>query len=160
MTQVRTGGCQCGRIRFRAASLKDNPHVCHCRMCQKATGNFFAALVGVPYGDFQWTRGQPAEFQSSGKSWRGFCSSCGTPLYYRNLENAHISMSIGAFDDPTSIPLNFQLGMEGRLPQTGQLSDLESFGSTEQDMPEEAALIRATNNQHPDHDTQDWSPKA
>lgn len=34
-------------------------------------------------------------------------------------------MSIGAFDEPTGIPLNFQLGMEGRLPQVGQLNGLK-----------------------------------
>ncbi len=160
MSGVRSGGCQCGRIRFRAASLRDNPHVCHCRMCQKATGNFFAALVGVPLTDFEWTRGAPAEFHSSEKARRGFCRDCGTPLYYRHEDNQHISMSIGAFDAPASIPLIFQLGMEGRLPQMDQFEVLDDFGSTEDDMPEEAARIRASNNQHPDHDTDDWTPKA
>lgn len=157
---MRSGGCQCGRIRFRAASLLDNPHVCHCRMCQKATGNFFAALVGVPLTDFTWTRGAPAEFHSSEKARRGFCRDCGTPLYYRHEDNKHISMSIGAFDHPASIPLNFQLGMEGLLPQVGQLETVEHHGSTEEDMPDEAARIRASNKQHPDHDTDDWTPQA
>jgi hypothetical protein len=129
-------------------------------MCQKATGNFFAALVGVPYTDFHWTRGTPAEFNSSEKARRGFCRDCGTPLYYRHEDSQHISMSIGAFDDPASIPLNFQLGMEGRLPQLDQLPGLTYFGSTEDAMPEEAASIRISNNQHPDHDTDDWTLKA
>lgn len=160
MSIVRSGGCQCGRIRFRAASLKDNPHVCHCRMCQKATGNFFAALVGVPYADFQWTRGEPAEFRSSAKVARGYCRDCGTPLYFRHEDSRHISMSIGAFDDPASIPLNFQLGMEGRLPQIEQLNGLKHYGATEEAMPEDAAAISMSNNQHPDHDTDDWAPRA
>lgn len=129
-------------------------------MCQKATGNFFAALVGVPLTDFAWTRGAPAEFQSSDKVQRGFCRDCGTPLYFRHADNQHISMSIGAFDDPASIPLNFQLGMEGRLPQVDQLADLKHFGATEEAMPEEAGQIRASNNQHPDQETQSWIPKA
>lgn len=160
MAQVRSGGCQCGQVRFRAANLKDNPHVCHCRICQKATGSFFAALVGVPLTDFVWTRGTPAEFHSSEKVRRGFCRHFGTPLYYRHEDSAHISMSIGAFDDPASIPLKFQLGMEGRLPQVEQLSGLTHFGSTEEEMDDEAARIRLSNNQHPDHDTDAWTPKA
>ncbi|MBA3069738.1 MAG: GFA family protein [Hyphomonas sp.] len=160
MTQVRTGGCQCGRIRFRAASLRDNSHVCHCRMCQKATGNFFAALVGVPLTDFVWTRGTPAVFRSSAKVQRGFCRDCGTSLFFRHDDNHHVSMSIGAFDEPASIPLDFQLGMEGRLPQIDQLPGLKHYGTTEQTMPEAAPRIRASNNQHPDHDTADWTPKA
>jgi hypothetical protein len=150
-----TGGCQCGAIRFRAASLLDNPHVCHCRMCQKAGGNFFMALVGVPLTDFAWTRGQPAAFKSSDLVERGFCADCGTPLFFRHAENQHISMAIGAFDDPDAIPLAFQLGMEGRLPQVDQLADLKDFGATEDAIPE-AAAIKASNRQHPDHDTDAW----
>ncbi len=46
MTQTFSGGCQCGAIRFRTTDLIDNAHICHCRMCQKAAGNYFAALVG------------------------------------------------------------------------------------------------------------------
>jgi hypothetical protein len=157
---LRSGGCQCGRIRFHALSLRENSHVCHCRMCQKATGNFFAALVGVPLADFEWTRGTPDEFHSSEKARRGFCRNCGTPLYYRHEDNQHISMSIGAFDDPASIPLLYQLGMEGRLPQVDQLNGLENFGTTEDAMPEEAGRIRASNNQHPDQDTDDWKPES
>ncbi len=156
MTELRFGGCQCGAVRFRAASLKDNSHVCHCRMCQKATGNFFAALVGVPHEDFAWTRGEPGFFQSSDQVRRGFCRDCGTPLCFLHADSEHISMAIGAFDDPTAIALHYQLGMEGRLPQVDQLANLRDYGTTEQDDPEGAATIRASNCQHPDHETADW----
>jgi hypothetical protein len=49
--------------------------------------------------------------------------------------------------------------MEGRLPQMDKLTDLRHHGATEEAMPEEAARIRVSNNQHPDHDTRDWRPK-
>lgn len=64
MGGARSGGCQCGRVRFRASALKENSHVCHCRMCQKATGNFFAALVGVPYTDFSWRADSRLSFKA------------------------------------------------------------------------------------------------
>lgn len=155
---VRTGGCQCGALRFRAGSLLDNPHVCHCRMCQKASGNFFAALVGVPLDDFAWTRGEPSAFRSSALVQRGFCRDCGTPLFFLHDHNKHISLFIGSFDQPETIPLAYQLGMEGRLPQVGQLGDLKDYGTTEDESPDEAAAIRAENRQHPDHDTDIWPP--
>jgi len=66
-----SGGCQCGAVRFHALALRDNPHVCYCRMCQKATGNLFAALVGVYHENLTWTRGKPAEFMSSDLAARG-----------------------------------------------------------------------------------------
>ncbi len=37
MTERRTGGCQCGRIRYTAQLESLNAYLCHCRMCQKAT---------------------------------------------------------------------------------------------------------------------------
>jgi hypothetical protein len=156
MTDSRSGGCQCGAIRFKADSLKDNAHVCHCRMCQKAHGNFFAALVGVPLSDFRWTRGSPGHFESSECIERGFCGRCGTPLYFRRKNGRHISLSIGAFDRPETIPLDFELGLESRLPQIDQLSKLPTFGSTEEVDPKGAGLARQTSRQHPDHDTDEW----
>ena len=60
-----TGGCQCGAVRYRATQMLDNAHLCHCRMCQKAVGNLFAALVAAPNDALEWTRGTPAAFRSS-----------------------------------------------------------------------------------------------
>lgn len=31
-----SGGCQCGAVRYRLHEPLSNPHICHCRMCQKA----------------------------------------------------------------------------------------------------------------------------
>jgi hypothetical protein len=155
-TNAMTGGCQCGAIRFRAASLSDNPHVCHCRMCQKAAGNLFGARIGVLLKDLTWTRGQPSTFHSSQGVARGFCNRCGTPLFFHNEESERVSLSIGAFDQPAAIALEFELGIEGKLPQVGQLQDLPNFGSSEEDDPEGTKRARETSRQHPDHDTSEW----
>src|SRR5215475_8929725 len=52
MTETRqplhTGGCQCGAVRYALYGQPTNPHVCHCRMCQKAFGNYFVLLVRGP----------------------------------------------------------------------------------------------------------------
>ena len=41
-------------------------------MCQKAYGNYFAALVAVQRSDLRWTKGEPAIFRSSAVVDRGF----------------------------------------------------------------------------------------
>ncbi len=153
MSDPKYGGCQCGAIRYRADSLCDNSHVCHCRMCQKAAGSFFMALVGVPLTDFSWTRGQAAVFKSSEQVDRGFCVACGTPLFYRHEESSYISMTTGSFDHPEEIPLKSQFGVEARLPQIDQLAELSDNSTTEEDDSEGAAAIRSSNRQHPDHET-------
>ncbi len=156
----RSGGCQCGAVRFHATQLWDNPHLCYCRMCQKATGNLFAALVSVRYEHLTWTRGEPARFRSSEHIDRGYCAECGTSLFYHNLEGERVSMSIGAFDDPASIPVLYQMGMEGKHPSLAALDSVEVVGTTEgANDPAWWTAIKATNHQHPDHDTATWPPR-
>ncbi|HVY52436.1 MAG TPA: GFA family protein [Devosia sp.] len=154
-----SGGCQCGAIRFHATRLRGNPHVCYCRMCQKATGNLFAALVGVRHEHLTWTRGRPAEFMSSDVAARGFCPNCGTSLYYRAASGPHVSLSIGAFDEPHRIALWYQMGLEGKHPSLMRLESVEEVGTTEaNEKPEDIDRIRNSNHQHPDHDTETWMP--
>jgi len=151
-----TGGCQCGAVRYRTAALLDNAHICHCRMCQKAVGNFFAALVGTNNDDLVWTRGAPATFASSDLVERGFCARCGTPLFYRRIGGVRTGLTIGSFDDPSLAPPQLQVGMEGRYAFMDDLLHLPDEGTTEEDMADEVPFIRETNHQHPDHDTERW----
>jgi len=158
MSELKThsGGCQCGAVRYRAESLNDDAHICHCRMCQKAVGGPFISLVSVESGKLIWTRGTPAEFMSSGNTARGFCARCGTPLYMRDLDGSKVFLTIGALDDPNSVPPKRQYGNESKLVWFAALHDLPGSSTTEEEEPEGAAAIAATNNQHPDYDTEQW----
>lgn len=143
-----TGGCQCGAVRFRATDFIDNAHVCHCRMCQKASGNLFAPLIGVPDIALKWTRGTPAVFESSDVAERGFCRDCGTPLFYHYIADEHHSLMMGCFDDPAALPeLVFEAGMETRLPQLDQLARVSEHVVTEEADPEEADRVARSNRQ-------------
>ena len=159
-TSRHTGGCQCGAVRYSAEVRPDSAHVCHCRMCQKAVGNLFEALVGADKASFVWTRGTPSVFRSSEHVERGFCAACGTPLFYREVNVGHISLTIGSLDRPADIKPAWQVGTEARMPWFDALPQLHSYGETEAgDEAEVAAAIKASNRQHPDHDTQSWPPK-
>jgi hypothetical protein len=155
-----TGGCQCGAVRYRAERLADNAHICHCRMCQKAVGNFFAALVGAPKAAVTWTRGRPAVFRSSQHVERGFCSACGTPLFYNDVNGERITLTIGSLDHPERLKPRSQDGIEGRMPWFSELRAVPDLGETEAgDSAEWAAAIKASNRQHPDYDTDQWPPE-
>lgn len=152
-----TGGCQCGAVRYRATARQDDAHICHCRMCQKAVGGFFAALVGLPNDRLAWTRGEPAVFASSDQVERGFCRDCGTPLFYRWTGGDHVSVTIGSLDRPDLVPPRDQYGNEARIPWFDDLATLPGRDeATETTMAEDVAQISASNRQHPDHDTTDW----
>ncbi len=155
MTETRSGGCQCGAVRFRVDGPLGDASVCHCRMCQKSFGAFYAPLVSVRKGTLTWTRGEPKRFQSSNVARRGFCADCGTPLTYEAPDG--IALAIGAFDAPQDIAPVVQWGVEAKLafvdgvptlPQKPTMADSEAT----------AFLTDLVSLQHPDHDTDRWPP--
>ena len=145
---VHTGGCQCGAVRYALYAEPDNPHVCHCRMCQKAFGNYFAPLAGVRLGDFAWVKGEPGVFHSSEAVERGFCRDCGTPLFFRYTDRDRISVALGSLDDPSRVVPANQFGVESRLPFLAALAGLPGT-RTEDDIPPET-MARLKSRQHPD----------
>src|SRR3954469_8514252 len=100
---VLTGGCQCRAVRFAVAALPAKLSICHCRMCQKASGAPFASFADIPNEHFAWTRGNPAAFRSSSIAERDFCAACGTPLSFRRIGGLKIEIMTGAFDRPDRV---------------------------------------------------------
>ena len=146
-----TGGCQCGAVRYALYGEPYNIHICHCRLCEKAFGSFFAPLATIKLADFAWTRGAPVIFASSPPVERGFCAQCGTPLSFRFVETERINVSIGSLDNPAEAQPESQYGAESRLPWFSELHGLPSV-TTEEVIPE-ALLSRIESRQHPDRET-------
>ncbi len=155
MSEIYTGGCQCGAVRFRVDGPVRHASICNCRMCQKALGNIVA-----PFAEFdapvQWTRGRPTLFRSSAKVQRGFCSLCGTPLSYQWGDH-NPALTIGAFDHPNAIMPTGELARDNRHPVIGHADELseEPLGSTDE---ERDILAILHSYQHPDQDTDTWPP--
>lgn len=96
-----TGGCQCGRVRYSAEIADDDAYLCHCRMCQRATGGVSIAFKNVPEAALTWLS-EPDWYQSSPIAHRPFCSACGTPLGFAFLkDNRNVDLTVGSFDDPS-----------------------------------------------------------
>jgi hypothetical protein len=153
--ETMTGGCQCGSVRFRIDGSLGRAAICHCRMCQKAFGHFYAPLVAIGGARFTWTRGQPHTFASSNQVSRGFCGQCGTPLFYDAPDG--IALAIGAFDDPASVVPEIQFGSEAKLPYTDSLVSLP-LRHTLDDASEAPYLNQIVSCQHPDCETETWPP--
>lgn len=105
------GGCQCGAVRYRVAAGPAKSVVCHCRMCQRATGGIFAPLMEVPMTRVTWD-GAPAEWASSDRATRGFCARCGTPLYYRSDDT--VELMAGTLAPPFAFRPFEQIAVESR----------------------------------------------
>lgn len=99
MADAMTGGCQCGRIRYTAKIDSDDAYLCHCRMCQRATGGVSIAFRGIRKDAVTWDA-EPDWYQSSPIAHRPFCSTCGTPLGFAFPDSDTMDLTVGSFDDP------------------------------------------------------------
>lgn len=108
-----TGGCQCGRIRFEAEVNKKDGYLCHCRMCQRATGGVSIAFVNLPKDAVKWLH-DADWYTSSPIASRPFCSRCGTPLGFCFDDGENIDLTVGAFDNPGHFVPKSNFGIESR----------------------------------------------
>ncbi|KKB10575.1 aldehyde-activating protein [Devosia geojensis] len=102
---MHEGSCLCGAVRFTVGSDLLPPTACHCTRCRKFTGHYEAG-TDVPrsavsiHGEDSITW-----YHSSDKVRRGFCSICGSSLFFDPLHLDRIGIFMGAFDTPTNTNL-------------------------------------------------------
>jgi len=109
-----TGGCLCGRVRYRATPDHRDGYYCHCRMCQLAFGNTRAAYFNLRKSEVQWLA-EPAYYASSKIARRGFCNHCGTPLSFEFLDSERMDLSVGSLDDPSAMKPTEHCAVESRI---------------------------------------------
>lgn len=112
MSETLTGGCACGRVRFRVAIDDDDAYLCHCRICQRATGSVSIAFKNVNQSDIAW-EGEPDWYESSPIARRPFCSKCGTSLGFAFKDGSDkMDLTVAAFDDPSRFTPKHHFGAE------------------------------------------------
>lgn len=111
MPETVTGGCQCGRIRYSATIDKREGYLCHCRMCQRATGGFAASFFQASKADIAWSA-EPDWYASSTIARRPFCATCGTPLGFAYPDSPKMDLTLGSLDDPAGFSPISHFGAE------------------------------------------------
>ncbi len=111
MSHILTGGCQCGRVRYTAHLENFDAYLCHCRMCQRATGGVSIAFVNLAKSQRIWERA-PDWYASSPIARRPFCRECGTPLGFEYPDAARCDLTVGSFDDPSCFVPTSHFGVE------------------------------------------------
>lgn len=112
MPDTMEGGCQCGRVRYSARIADDEAYLCHCRMCQRATGGVSIAFKNLPKADVEWLGPPPEWYQSSPIAARPFCARCGTPLGFAFPDSDNMDLTVGSFDDPSRFQPAHHFGAE------------------------------------------------
>ena len=85
------------------------PDACHCAQCRKHSGHYFAS-TDVPKAAVAITGQENLTwYHSSAKVRRGFCSTCGSSLFFDPPARDWIGIAMGAFDTPTSAHLEMHI---------------------------------------------------
>jgi hypothetical protein len=99
------GSCLCGECAFEVAGPLRNIVACHCTQCRKQTGHYLAA-TSARIADFRMLRDAPLRwYRASNTARRGFCSNCGSTLFWQADGRDEISIAAGSFDGPTGLTI-------------------------------------------------------
>jgi hypothetical protein len=93
----------CGAVRYRVAGPLRDVVGCHCSQCRRMTGHFLAATA-ARVADFKMlTDAELRWYEASAEARRGFCSRCGSTLFWAAHGKDYISIAAGSLDDATGL---------------------------------------------------------
>lgn len=111
----RRGKCLCGAIQITAKNASSNVGACHCGMCRRWGGGPFMEIdcgADVSFDGEEDIR----VFDSSPWAERGFCSKCGTHLFYRLKETKQHMVPVGVFEHDENLVFESQVFIDEQPP--------------------------------------------
>lgn len=116
----RTGGCQCGNLRYEISAEPVNIYVCHCRECQKQSASAFGISFQVSRDSFRLAQGK-VQTWSRGSDTGGtidchFCPDCGTRLWHETRGTPMVFIKGGSLDEPLDLTNAIHIWTRRKLP--------------------------------------------
>jgi len=103
---VRSGGCQCGQVRYTVRGDPIKIYACHCSICQKQSGSAFGMAAVYARAAFALTKGEASSFVRDGtarKVRNYFCANCGARLWHQwftpDGDSPVVNIKPGTLDD-------------------------------------------------------------
>ncbi len=102
---MHKGSCLCGSVAFTIDSTLSTPLACHCGQCRKQSGHIWAS-VATHENNLHFTASDTLGwYRASGIAKRGFCSNCGSFLFWQHNDEDKIAVSMGSLNEPTGLTL-------------------------------------------------------
>lgn len=104
---------------------------CHCHWCRRAHGAAFVTWLGVRDATFAITSGADVLrwFQSSEKSARGFCGTCGTTMFFKStLAPGEMHVALACIDDAEQFPPKAHVFWEAHAAWNDGFESLPKLG--------------------------------
>jgi hypothetical protein len=126
---MRTGGCQCGAVRYEARGEPQHNALCHCSDCQASAGAPVVGWMAFATDEVTVTKGTPKIYTGKTGSQRHFCPDCGTGLLFTNAQTLPgiTDIQTATLDSAAEELPQAQIQCADRLPWMEQLADLPEF---------------------------------
>jgi hypothetical protein len=100
---MHTGGCFCGAVRYETDGPCTGVTYCHCSKCRRWHGHA-GAYTAVDRDKFRLTESAALKWHAvSEKVRRGFCSECGSLLFFDQTGEKKLGICPGSVDSPTGL---------------------------------------------------------
>lgn len=125
------GSCYCGAVSFEVIGALRDVIYCHCKQCRKQTGHFVAAtradddalsISGAE--NLTW-------YDASPEARRGFCSTCGSLVFWKAHGTEHTSIMAGSFDTPSGLKAGFHIYVGDKGDYYEICDGLPTFGQAD-----------------------------
>ncbi len=112
-TTTSTGSCLCRAVKVKAKAMSHEVGACHCSMCRQWGGG---PLLVVDCGTDVEIMGEEnvSAFASSEWAERGFCTKCGTHLFYKLTESQQYIVPVGLFTEANDLEFANQIFIESK----------------------------------------------
>jgi len=126
---MRSGGCQCGEVRYEAEGDPVYSALCHCSDCRASSGAPAVAWMAFREEQVSLKSGALSTYAGKGESRRQFCPHCGTGLFFRNAEMLPglVDVQLATLDDARADAPMLHVQCAERLPWMTQLGELPEF---------------------------------
>jgi len=119
-SDLTTGGCLCGAVRFEYAACPGGAAYCHCSDCRRVTGSAFNVSLPMLLAHLRIVHGEAKRFAHTADSGnvltRHFCAECGSPLYTSSPAHPdRVYVKAGALDDPDRVHPAYQSWLRSRV---------------------------------------------
>lgn len=103
MVDKNTGHCLCSGIEYEAKGLLRPIVYCHCEQCHRTSGNLVAATA-CDLKDLALTKNESLGwYRSSQIAQRGFCSNCGSTLFWKPEHDNYICIMAWTQNRPSGL---------------------------------------------------------
>lgn len=126
---MRSGGCQCGNLRYQAEGDPMHHALCHCTDCRASSGAPATAWIAFAEAQVKITKGEVSTYAGKNGALRYFCGNCGTGLLYTNavMLPGVVDIQSATLDNAGDETLGAQIQYAERLGWLDNLDGLPRF---------------------------------